>query len=79
MLNASKPNKYEAYKKLLQAAEFKNVQAKIMVAWAKLLGSTLSQDIEAAKQTFIELAEIGNPDAHMVRKIILNIYSLPSD
>ncbi|XP_075221611.1 protein sel-1 homolog 1-like isoform X1 [Lycorma delicatula] len=65
MLNTSKPNKYEAYKKLLRAAELKNVQAKVMVAWARLLGSPLPQDMEAAKQAFIELVEIGNPDAHM--------------
>ncbi|XP_039282368.1 protein sel-1 homolog 1 [Nilaparvata lugens] len=65
LLNASKPNKKEAYKKLLAAAELKNAPARIMVAWAQLIGHPLYQNVLAARETFDELAEEGNPDAHV--------------
>lgn len=61
-----KVNKAEAYSLLVRAAEAGNVDAKVMVAWAQLLGSYLPLDTEQAKLTFHELSDIGVPDGHMV-------------
>nr|CAD7424417.1 unnamed protein product [Timema monikensis] len=65
ILNASRPNKVEAYELLKKAAQMGHNQARVKVAWASLLGSTLKQDIPAAKLAFEEMAELGVPDAHM--------------
>lgn len=65
MLNVTRPNKQEAYQMLQRAGELGHSQAKVLVAWAQLLGSPMSQDIEAAKQAFQEMADLGVPDAHM--------------
>lgn len=54
---------------LQQAGELGHSQARVMVAWAQLLGSPMPQDIEAAKQTFQEMVEFGVPDAHMVSSV----------
>lgn len=74
MLNVTRPNKLEAYQFLQRAGELGHSQARVLVAWAQLLGSPMPQDIEAAKQTFQELVELGVPDAHMV-SLILKIIS----
>lgn len=65
LLNGPKPNKAEAYKLLMKASELGNTDAKVMVAWAKLFGTYLPQNLEEAKVTFQELADIGVPDGHM--------------
>lgn len=62
-MNATRSNKVEAYKLLSAAATLGHREARSMLAWAKLLGST--QDIPAALETFKELAETGLPSAHM--------------
>ncbi|KAJ8924298.1 hypothetical protein NQ315_007091 [Exocentrus adspersus] len=41
-----------------------NMDAKALVAWAKVFGNPLKQDIYVAKEMFIELAESGNPEGH---------------
>jgi TPR repeat protein len=51
---------------LQRAGKLGHSQARVLVAWAQLLGSSMPQDIEAAKQAFQELVELGVPDAHMV-------------
>lgn len=65
MLNVTRPNKLEAYQMLQRAGELGHNQARVIVAWAQLLGSPMPQDIDAAKQAFQELVEFGVPDAHM--------------
>lgn len=50
---------------LVEASNKGNLEAKALVAWAKLFGTTLKQEIEVAKQMFEELAGEGNPDGHM--------------
>lgn len=50
---------------LIEASNKGNLDAKALVAWAKLFGNTLQQDIYIAKEMFHELAESGNPDGHM--------------
>uniref|UniRef100_A0A1B6D7T2 Uncharacterized protein n=1 Tax=Clastoptera arizonana TaxID=38151 RepID=A0A1B6D7T2_9HEMI len=65
LLNATRPNKSDAYMLLERASELGNTDAKVMVAWARLLGSYLPQDIDQAKSSFEELADIGIPDGHM--------------
>jgi TPR repeat protein len=69
MLNVTRPKKLEAYNFLQRAGELGHSQARVLVAWAQLLGSPMTQDIEAAKQAFQELVELGVPDAHMVSSV----------
>lgn len=69
MLNATRPNKSDAYLLLVKASELGNKDAMVMVAWARLLGSYLPQDIEKAKASFEQLADVGVPDGHMVCKM----------
>jgi TPR repeat protein len=71
MLNVTRPNKLEAYHMLQRAGELGHSQARVLVAWAQLLGSPLPQDIEAAKRAFQELVELGVPDAHMVSSVLI--------
>lgn len=65
LLNKTRPDKPKIYNTLVLAAEKGNLEAKALVAWAKLFGTTLKQDIPVAKRMFEELAEHGNPDGHM--------------
>lgn len=39
--------------------------AKVRIAWAKLSGVHFRQDIEAAKELFQEVSELGDPEAQM--------------
>lgn len=64
MLNKTKPDKQQAYQILIEASNKGNTEAKAMVAWAKLFGNPLKQDIYIAKEMFVELAQIGNQDGH---------------
>lgn len=64
MLNKTRPDKQQAYQLLIDASNKGNTDAKALVAWAKLFGNPLKQDIYVAKEMFIELAEMGNPDGH---------------
>lgn len=65
LLNKTKPDKQQAYKMLLEAAEKGNHESKALVAWAKLFGNPLKQNVEEAKEIFSYLAELGNTDGHM--------------
>lgn len=64
ILNKTKPDREAAYQLLMDASNKGNTDAKAMVAWAKLFGNPLKQDIYIAKEMFTELADIGNPDGH---------------
>ncbi|KAJ8963435.1 hypothetical protein NQ318_018915 [Aromia moschata] len=64
MLNKTRPNKQKAYQLLIEASNMGNLDAKALVAWAKLFGNPLEQDIYIAKDMFTELAETGNADGH---------------
>lgn len=56
----------EGYRLLFKAAEADSVEAKVTLAWAKLLGNAwVEQDIPAANFTFHNLAEQGNAAAQM--------------
>lgn len=74
LINGSRTNKGEAYKLLMKASELGNTDAKVMVAWAKLFGTYLPQNLEEAKVTFQELANVGVPDGHMVSQIDAFMY-----
>ncbi|XP_063222247.1 protein sel-1 homolog 1 isoform X4 [Bacillus rossius redtenbacheri] len=65
LLEGSGPSREEGYQLLGEAARLGHRQASVQLAWARLLGSGLAQDIPAALRTFQELAESGLPDAHM--------------
>lgn len=65
MLNKTRPDKQQAYQLLVGAANKGNYEAKALVAWAKLFGNPLKQDVHVARGMFEELAELGNPDGHM--------------
>ncbi|XP_076259356.1 HMG-coA reductase degradation 3 isoform X2 [Rhynchophorus ferrugineus] len=65
MLNKIKPDKIKSYQLLIEASNKGNLEAKALVAWSKLFGTPLKQDISVAKEMFKELAEYGNPDGHM--------------
>ncbi|KAJ8936610.1 hypothetical protein NQ314_012225 [Rhamnusium bicolor] len=64
MLNKTRPDKQQAYQLLIDASNKGNMDAKALVAWAKLFGNPLQQDIYVAKEMFAELAEMGSPDGH---------------
>lgn len=62
-LNKTKPDKGKAFDILLEAMS-ENNDAKALVAWAKLFGNPLQQNLDEAKFMFEELADIGHPDGH---------------
>lgn len=65
MLNKTKPDKKQAYTLLAEAAEKGNVEAKALMAWGKLFGNPVTQNLEEAKEMFANLAEEGNAEGHM--------------
>jgi SEL1 protein len=70
LLNATRPNRLEAYKVISKAANLGHDGARLKVAWAQLLGNAdpgpIPRNTVAAYQTFVELSEKGMPDAQMV-------------
>uniref|UniRef100_A0A182MEI1 Uncharacterized protein n=1 Tax=Anopheles culicifacies TaxID=139723 RepID=A0A182MEI1_9DIPT len=65
VLNKTRVDRLLGHKLMVEAAGKGHPLARSHVAWAQLLGSPVALDIEAAKQTFLELAEEGLPDAQM--------------
>ncbi|XP_052900406.1 protein sel-1 homolog 1 [Anopheles moucheti] len=65
VLNKTRVDRLLGHKLMVEAAFKGHPLARSHVAWAQLLGSPVALDIEAAKQTFLELAEEGLPDAQM--------------
>ncbi|XP_058126856.1 protein sel-1 homolog 1 [Anopheles ziemanni] len=65
VLNKTKVDRILGHKLMVEAAAKGNSLARSHVAWAHLLGNPVPLDIEAAKQTFLDLSEEGLPDAQM--------------
>ncbi|XP_050080801.1 protein sel-1 homolog 1 [Anopheles maculipalpis] len=65
VLNKTRVDRLLGHKLMVEAAGKGHPLARSHVAWAQLLGSPVALDIESAKQTFLELAEEGLPDAQM--------------
>ncbi|CAL4066256.1 unnamed protein product, partial [Meganyctiphanes norvegica] len=65
ILNQTKPDTEQAYILFKSAAELGHHDAKGKVAWARLLGNPLKQNITQAGELFQELAVQGNADAQM--------------
>lgn len=65
ILNQTKPDTEHAYTLFKSAAELGHIESKIKVAWARLLGNHLKQNITQAGELFDELATKGNADAQM--------------
>uniref|UniRef100_A0A182Y7P1 Extracellular protein sel-1 n=1 Tax=Anopheles stephensi TaxID=30069 RepID=A0A182Y7P1_ANOST len=65
VLNKTRVDRLLGHKLMVEAAGKGHPLARSHVAWAQLLGSPVPLDIESAKQTFLELAEEGLPDAQM--------------
>lgn len=65
MLTKPRPNKEKAVQMLIEASNKGNLDAKGLVAWNKLFGNPLKQDLHVAKEMFTELAELGHHEGHM--------------
>ena len=64
LLNKTRPDKKRAYQLLLEASEKGDIEANALVAWARLFGYPLEQNLEAAKAIFVSLSDIGHADGH---------------
>lgn len=67
ILNRTRSDKAEGIALLKQAADKGHSKAQAKIAWAQLMGNHVEMDFAAARETFLNLAETGLPDAHMVR------------
>lgn len=72
ILNRTRSDKSEGFALLRQAADRGHAKSRAKIAWAQLLGSHTDMNFDEAKKTFVELAEDGLPDAHMVSSIGCN-------
>lgn len=66
ILNRTRSDKSEGFAMLKEAADKGHAKSRAKIAWAQLLGSHAELKFDEAKKTFLELAEDGLPDAHMV-------------
>lgn len=66
ILNRTRSDKVEGFALLKQAADKGHPKAQAKIAWAQLMGSHVEMDFDAARETFLKLADTGLPDAHMV-------------
>lgn len=78
ILNRTRSDKTEGFALLKQAAEKGHAEAQAKIAWAQLMGNFVEMDFDAARVTFLKLADTGLPDAHMVHStfILLNLPTL---
>lgn len=65
MFKELRPRKSEGLNLLMKASELGHKTAKAQIAWEKLYGTDLPQNITEAKEIFEELAVHGIPEAHM--------------
>ncbi|XP_037071963.1 protein sel-1 homolog 1-like [Pollicipes pollicipes] len=65
LLSRSRPDWTRSYQLLEEAARLGHEAAAVRLAWARLLGSHLTQDVPAARDTFQRLASRGYPEAQM--------------
>lgn len=72
MLSKPRPNKEKAVQLLMEASNKGNRDAKALVAWSKLFGNPLKQDIHVAKEMFVELADLGHHQGHMGLGNVIN-------
>ena len=68
-MSRSRPDRTRSYQLLEEAARLGHTAAAVRLAWARLLGSHLPQDVPAARETFERLSARGNPEAQMVRAV----------
>lgn len=73
ILNRTRSDKSDGFALLKQAADKGHAKSQAKIAWAQLLGNYIEMNFDDAKKTFLELAETGLPDAHMVCHIIITI------
>lgn len=66
ILNRTRSDKMTGFDILEQAAKKGHLKAQAEVAWGRLMGNPVEINVEAAKIAFQELAETGQPEAHMV-------------
>lgn len=71
ILNRTRSEKVEGFILLKQAADKGHLKAQAKIAWAQLMGNHIDMDFDAARETFLKLADTGLPDAHMVRNLFL--------
>lgn len=71
MLNKTRSDKAGGFALLKQAADKGHLNARAKIAWAQLMGNPIDMNFEEAKNTFLQLADAGLPDAHMVSRFIL--------
>lgn len=71
ILNRTRSDKAEGFALLKQAADKGHAKAQAKIAWAQLMGNHVEMDFNAARETFLHLADSGLPDAHMVRIIFV--------
>lgn len=67
ILNKTRSDKAAGFAVLQQAANKGHLRAQAEVAWCQLLGHPVEIDFEAAKETFLRLADQGVAEAHMVK------------
>lgn len=65
ILAKPKPSKEKAVQLLMEASNKGNLDAKGAIAWIKLFGNPLKQDLHVAKEMFVDLAEQGHHEGHM--------------
>lgn len=65
MLAKPRPNKEKAVQLLMESSNKGNLDAKALIAWTKLFGNPLKQDLHVAKEMFAELADLGHHEGHM--------------
>lgn len=64
LINKTRPDKAKVNKLLQDASDKGSLDAKGLIAWGKLLGNTVDQDINAARDIFMELADKGHAEGH---------------
>ena len=67
--NRTKRNDLQAYSLYVQASELGNLDARAEIAWAKLFGRVITQNVTEAKEMFEFLADKGHHQGHMVNVI----------
>lgn len=66
ILNKTRSDKAGGFAMLKQAADKGHLKAQAKIAWAQLMGNPIDMNFEQAKNTFLQLADAGLSDAHMV-------------
>lgn len=70
ILNRTRSDKQEGFALLRKAADKGHPKAQAKIAWAQLMGNHVDMDFDAARETFLNLADTGLADAHMVKYLL---------